>query len=129
MLNLTFGAKLVNQPRSPLLAGIPVEGKSSECLIGMKYRIIILIIIIISLGQILIVYGKHITHAHTHACLRARAHTRAHARIHARAHTRARTHSRRRRHRPPHRLSLFGVTKPSVTVRSACDNADRWLFK
>ena len=31
----------------------PVEGKSSVCLICMKYRIIILIIIIISLGQIL----------------------------------------------------------------------------
>ena len=34
------------------LAGIPVKGKSSVCLICMKYRIIILIIIIISLGQI-----------------------------------------------------------------------------
>ena len=32
----------------------------------MKYRIIILIIIIISLGQIILSYGKHITHARTH---------------------------------------------------------------
>ena len=31
-----------------ILAGTPVEGKSSECLICMKYRIIILIIIIMS---------------------------------------------------------------------------------
>ena len=61
------------------LAGIPVEGKSSECLICMKYRIIILIIIIISLGQIL--YRILQTH---HACTHASAHTRtrAHTCIH-----------------------------------------------
>ena len=61
---------------------IPVEEKSAECLICMKYRIIILIIIIISLGQIF--YRILQTH---HAC------THIHARIHARAHTRARTHA------------------------------------
>ena len=70
----------------------------------MKYRIIILIIIIISLGQIC--YRILQTH---HACTHARMHTRAHARIHARAHTRAHarvrtrvhvhTHSRRTRYR------------------------------
>ena len=54
---------------------IPVEGKSSdsECLICMKYMIIILIIIIISLGQIF--YRILQTH---HACTHARARTRAH---------------------------------------------------
>ena len=35
---------------------VPIEGKSSVCLICMKYRIIVLIIIIISLGQILLSY-------------------------------------------------------------------------
>ena len=69
------------------LAGIPVEGKSPEYLICKKSRIIILIIIIISLGQIYC--SKHITHAHTHARIHARAHTRAHACIQTRAHTRA----------------------------------------
>ena len=63
------------------LASIPVEGKSSEYLICMKYRIIILIIII-SLGQIF--YRILQTH---HAC----------------------THSR---HRPPHGLSLFIGAQP-----------------
>ena len=63
-----------------LLAGIPVEGKSPECLICMKYRIISLIIII-SLGQKCIVYCKHITRAHTHACIHARAHTCARVRV------------------------------------------------
>ena len=51
---------------------VPVEGKSSMCLICMKYRIIILIIIIIRLGKLLLSYiAIHITHA--------RMHTREHA--------------------------------------------------
>ena len=57
-----------------LLAGIPVEGKSSACLIRMKYRIIILIIIIISLDKILSSYCKHIMHARMHG--RTHAHSR-----------------------------------------------------
>ena len=94
---------------------VPVEGKSSGCLICMKYyRIIILIIIIISLGQILLSYIANTsrTHARTHARAQARTHARMHAhtrtrthtpthalthsRTHARpqAHTHARTHSR-----------------------------------
>ena len=46
----------------------PVEGKSSACLICMKYRIIIVIIIIISLGQISLSYIENTsrTHAHIH---------------------------------------------------------------
>ena len=59
-----------------LLDGYPLRGKSSVCLICMKYRIIILIIIIISLGQILLSYIANTSR--THAC--------------------ASTHRRRRRH-------------------------------
>ena len=58
----------------------------------MKYRIILLIIIIISLGQILLSYIAN-THAHMHT------------RAHASTHTRADTHRRRRRRR---RHSLTG---------------------
>ena len=62
-----------------ILAGIPVEGKSSVCLICMKYRRIFLIIIIISLGQIFLSYiaKTSSTHArtHTYTCARTRAHT------------------------------------------------------
>ena len=60
---------------------VPVEGKSSVCLICMKYRIIIVIIIIISLGQILLSYIANTsrTHAnvrtHTHTHMRAHTHT------------------------------------------------------
>ena len=50
------------------LAGLPVGGKSSVCLICMKYRIIILIIIIKRLGEILLSYIANTsrTHARTH---------------------------------------------------------------
>ena len=51
---------------------VPVEGKSSVCLICMKYRILILIIIIISLCQILLSYIANTSR--THACPRTRAH-------------------------------------------------------
>ena len=64
---------------------VPVEGKSLVCLICMKYRIIILIIIIISLGQILLSYIANTSR--THACQRTRAHAC------------ASTHTHRRRHR------------------------------
>ena len=58
------------------LAGIPVEWKSSVCLIRMKYRIIILIIIIISLGKILSSYIANTSR--THACTDVRTRTLAH---------------------------------------------------
>ena len=61
---------------------VPVEGKSSVCVISMKYRIMILVIIIISLGQIL----------HYYRILQTR-----HVRIHTRAHPPP----------SPFRLSLF----------------------
>ena len=54
---------------SPLLyrlAGVPVGGKLSVCLIWncMKYRIIILIIIIKRLGEILLSYMANTSHTH-----------------------------------------------------------------
>ena len=49
-----------------LLAGVPVGGKLSVtvCLICMKYRIIILIIIIKRLGEILLSYMANTSHTH-----------------------------------------------------------------
>ena len=71
--------ELSNSPvylRIGITSRIRVEGKSSVCAISIKYRIIILIIIIISLGQIFfIVYCKHITHARTHAHTHVLTHT------------------------------------------------------
>ena len=48
---------------------VPVEGKSSVCLICMKYRIIFLTIIIISLSQILLscIANTSFRHEQTHA--------------------------------------------------------------
>ena len=62
---------------------VPVEGKSSMCLICMKYRIIILIIIIISLalGQILLSYIANTSGMHTHARTRMREHTHTHTAV------------------------------------------------
>ena len=54
-----------------MFSRVPVEGKSSVCLICMKYRIIILIIIIISLGQILLSYIANTSLTHAYACERA----------------------------------------------------------
>ena len=49
-----------------VLAGVPVGGKLSVtvCLICMKYRIIILIIIIKRLGEILLSYMANTSHTH-----------------------------------------------------------------
>ena len=90
-----------------LTSRVPVEGKSSVCLICMKYRIIILIIIIISLGQILLSYIANITHARTHR------------RTHAHTH---------RRLRSGYRCSM-GRWHPTVTARSAGDNGRRCFIK
>ena len=54
---------------------IPVEGKALVCLICVRYRIIILIIIIISLGQILLSYIENTSR--THARARTHIYTRA----------------------------------------------------
>ena len=109
------------------LAGIPVEGKSSECLIRMKYRIIILIIIIISLGQIF--YRIRQTH---HACTYARAYTHTHTRVRTHACTHVPTHTQPSPPSPPSPSAAQAIAircRPTVTVRSDGDNADRWLFK
>ena len=48
-----------------ILAGVPVGGKSSVCLICMKYRIIILIIIIKRLGEKLLSYIANTSRTHS----------------------------------------------------------------
>ena len=140
------------------LAGrpIPVEGKSLACLIGMEYRIIILIIMI-SLGQIFYhILQTHHACAYTYvrtACTHSRIHVRAH-RLHAFTHTRTHTppaHSRMCARTPPahariqacahahvqtHTQSLSPSAAQAIAIRclltvtvcSACDDADRWLF-
>ena len=79
------------------LAGYPLRGNHQFCLIRMKYRIIMLIIITSSLGQILLSYIANTsrTHALTHALTHARTHALTHARTHAStlARTLARTHA------------------------------------
>ena len=55
----------------PFTSRVPVGGKSSVCLICMKYRIIILIIIIKRLGEILLSYIAQPHHARTHIYLYA----------------------------------------------------------
>ena len=57
---------------------VPVEGKSSLCVICMKYRKMILIIIIISLGQILLSYIANTSRTHARMHTNTRAHTHAH---------------------------------------------------
>ena len=129
------------------LAGrpIPVEGKSLECLIGMEYRIIILIIMI-SLGQIFYhILQTHHACAYTYvrtacACTHSRIHVRAHRlRIHACAHAHClRMHAfmHVRTHTCKHTQSLSPSAAQAIAIRclltvtvcSACDDADRWLF-
>ena len=48
-----------------ILTGVPVGRKSSVCLICMKYRIIILIIIIKKLGEILLSYIANTSRTHS----------------------------------------------------------------
>ena len=65
---------------------VPVEGKSSVFLSCMKYRIIILILIIISMGQILLSYIANTSRTQaSHAC------------AHTCVHTLTRVHTHRRR--------------------------------
>ena len=67
-------------PHIILSRRVPVWKKSSVCLICMKYRKIILIIIIISLGKISLSYIANTSR--THACKHARAHTLTLAKTH-----------------------------------------------
>ena len=98
---------------------VPVDGKSSVCVICMKYRIIVLIIIIISLGQIILSYMANTSR--THACM----HTYTHA------HTRAHPHAR-----PPAAVTFQVVAVRWVGVRPtmmkicplfACSAGHEWL--
>ena len=104
---------------------LPAEGKSSVCLICMKYRIISLIIIIISMGQILLSYIANTsrTYARTHARTHGRPGARTHTRAHAPARTRAHTHTSHT-HTPasPYRYWM-GLCQQTVTTRSAGDNS------
>ena len=61
------------------------------CLICMKYRILILIIIIISLGEILLSYIANTSR--TQALAHARTHALGHVHTQTRAHTHTRTHA------------------------------------
>ena len=91
------------------LAGIPVEGKSSVCLICINnYRIIILITGVLSLSAWVKYFYRILQTHHARTCARVRTHTPP---------------------SPPHRLSLFGGAQPTVTARSACDNAGGGQFK
>ena len=113
-----------------VLAGIPVEGKSSECLICMKFRIIILIIII-SRGQIF--YRILQTH---HACTHARGHTRMraytnararHAYTHEHAGIQAHTHARTREHTCTHTAVSAITVRRTVYRYSSAPSRDRQL--
>ena len=73
-------------------------------LICMKYRILFLIIIIISLDQLLLSYIANTS------------------RTHAPARTRAHTHSTHPPHTSPYRYSM-GLCQPTVMARSAGDNS------
>ena len=86
------------------------------CLICMKYRIIILIIIIISLGKISLSYIANTSCTHARVC-RTHAHTREHAHPN-----------------PPHDLRCIGAPNQSVVVgRTAFDAgetmAGRWSIE
>ena len=110
------------------IALAPVHNK--WCLICMKYRIIILIIIIISLGEFLLShianpYRKHARRACTGARARTHihAHTLAHTRTQARgfSRTRARTHTTRWR-----RSGSMSRWRPSVTKLTHPFRLFRW---
>ena len=101
---------------------VPVEGKSSVCLICMKYRLIFLIIIIISLGRILLSYIANTSCTHARMDGRTDARTRAHAFAHTR--TNACTHTPHTHTPPsPYRYSMGLLCQPTVTARSAGDNS------
>ena len=84
------------------------------CVMCIQYRIIILIIIIISLGQIILSYIANTSHTHartyehthtrTHACTHARTHERTHASTYAHTHTHVHTraHAHAHAHPPTH---------------------------
>ena len=103
---------------------VPVEGKSSVCVICMKYRILFYYHQPVS--NSIIVYGKHLMRARTHARTHARTNERAHA--HACACTRADACT------PPHTHThcrrCIGIRcQPTVTGRSAGNNSGSLAFE
>ena len=93
------------------------------CLIRIhNYRIIILITGVLSVSAWVKYFYRILQTHHARARTDARAHTHAHTRAHTRTHTAVATS-------PPYRPSLFGGAQPTVTARSACDNAGRWPVK
>ena len=93
---------------------VSVERKSSVCLICMKYGIIILIIIIISLGKILLSYIANTSCTHT--CTRVRTHAHVYARVQT--------------HTAVAAVQIITIRwRQTVTARSAGDNAGCWLLK
>ena len=110
---------------------VPVEGKSSVCLICLKYRIIILIIIIISLGQILLSYIENTprTHACTLACTRAHTHTLARVPAHEHAHMSMMSmheHARVHTHTHTHTTEPFRLALCDGSVVPNRDGPFRW---
>ena len=95
------------------ISRVSVEGKSSVCVICMKYRIIVLIIIIISLGQIILSYIYMANTSRTHT------HTRTHSRIDPPTH---------RRHHPGCRCYMGGVrpTMTNISPLFACSAGHAW---
>ena len=99
-----------------LTSRVPLEGKSSGCLICMKYRKIILIIIIISLGQILFSYIANTSRTHKWTY----------------THTRVRTHTRECVHSPSymhHHRRIAIRCQSTVTARSPGDNSGSLAFE
>ena len=103
---------LIDLPQLYCTRRVPVEGKSSVCLIRVKYSIIILIIIIISLGEIVLLYIANTSrpHARTHT------HTRTHERTHANTYT-------------PLRSGSMCPWRPSVTKCTPSLMAVSWITK
>ena len=91
---------------------VPVEGKSSVCLICMNYRIIVLIIINISLCELLL--SPIANTSRTHALARTRTHARAHAQTHT--YHRIRSGSMRR-------------WRPRVTTLTPSFMAGNWVIQ
>ena len=90
---------------------VPVEGKSSVCVICVKYRIIINYYHYQPGSNIIVVYCKQITYARMHAC------TQAHTRANKRTHTPP----------SPFRLSLFdGSVAPNREGVNAPFRRFRW---
>ena len=117
------GGKNVHAATFKLTSRVTVDGKSSVCVICMKYRIILLIIIIISLGQTILSYMANTSR--THACTHAHTHMHPHTRTDSRACTGPPTH---RRHHPGCRCYMGGVRPFTTKLRPlfACSAGYEW---